>query len=269
MIRDLEGPTMAPHAPCGCHARKDVEPVAPAPRELPELMNLSDDDLDRIAARIAEMAKSGQIPFGMKPMGMCSCCGPDCRGHCAEKNPSAVRDFLSMGAGRIGYEIGGGPIARDVAQYIDHTLLKPEATSSQIAQLCKEAREFGFASVCINPTYVRQAAKLLAGSPVKVCTVVGFPLGTHVPEIKALETRRAIRDGAREIDMVINIGALKSGDDELVLEDIRAVVDACMDGRAICKVIIECALLTDDEKVRACVAARRARADFVKTSTGF
>ncbi|MFQ5501509.1 MAG: deoxyribose-phosphate aldolase [Phycisphaerae bacterium] len=174
-----------------------------------------------------------------------------------------------MGASRIGHGLGGGPIARDVAGSIDHTLLKPEATAEQIEQLCKEALEYGFASVCINPSYVKLATNLLKRSPVAVCTVVGFPLGTHVPEIKAMEARRAIREGAREIDMVINIGALKGGDDDLVFRDIKAVVDACLDGRAICKVIIECALLTDDEKVRACVIARRARADFVKTSTGF
>jgi len=123
--------------------------------------------------------------------------------------------------------------------------------------------------VCINPSYVRHAANQLKGTTVKVCTVAGFPLGTHVPEIKAMEARRSIREGAQEIDMVINIGALKSGDDDWVFRDIKAVTDACIDGRAICKVIIECALLTDDEKVRACQIARRARADFVKTSTGF
>ncbi|MFH1011648.1 MAG: deoxyribose-phosphate aldolase [bacterium] len=157
----------------------------------------------------------------------------------------------------------------DIAHYIDHTLLRPEASEEQIAKLCQEAKDFGFATVCVNPTYVPLAAKLLRDSPVKVCTVVGFPLGTHTPEIKATETRRAVREGAKEIDMVINIGALKSGDDDLVYRDIAAVVEACRDGGAVCKVIIEAALLTDEEKVRACQAAKRARADFVKTSTGF
>jgi len=228
-------------------------------------MNLSDDDLDRIARRIAEMAGRGHWPAGAP----CACCGADCHGHCAEKNPSAVRNLIDMGAGRIAFGLGGGPIAQDVAKFIDHTLLKPEATRSQVEQLCREAAAHHFASVCINPTWVSLCASLLRGTDVKVCTVVGFPLGTHTPDVKAFETRRAVRDGAREIDMVINIGALKSGDDELVFRDIKAVVDACVDGRAICKVIIECALLTDEEKVRACVAARRARADFVKTSTGF
>ncbi len=234
-------------------------------REVPDLVNLSNEDLERIAARIIQMAGAE----GWPPAAPCDCCGADCRGRCAERNPAAVRDLIGMGAGRIGHALGPGPIARDVAGFIDHTLLKPEATRQQIEQLCKEALECGFASVCINPSYVRIAAGLLKGSSVAVCTVVGFPLGAHVPEVKALEARRAIREGAREIDMVINIGAIKSGDDDLVYRDIKAVVDACTDGRALCKVIIECALLTDDEKVRACLVAKRARADFVKTSTGF
>jgi deoxyribose-phosphate aldolase len=156
-----------------------------------------------------------------------------------------------------------------VAKCIDHTLLKPEATATDVDALCREAAEFGFASVCINPTFVPRAAQRLSGTPVAVCTVVGFPLGAHVTEIKAAEALRALADGAREIDMVINVGALKGGEDEAVERDIQAVVDVCAAARAICKVIIECALLTDDEKVRACRAAQRAGADFVKTSTGF
>ncbi|MFQ6612122.1 MAG: deoxyribose-phosphate aldolase [Fidelibacterota bacterium] len=157
----------------------------------------------------------------------------------------------------------------DIAKCIDHTLLKPDATEDDIKKLCSEAAEFGFASVCISPSYVSLAARELAGTSVKVCTVVGFPSGAHMPEIKALETRRAIRDGAREIDMVINIGALKSGRDDLVYRDIRLVCEACRDGGAISKVIIETAYLNDDEKVRACTLAKKARANFVKTSTGF
>ena len=249
-----------------CASRRESaadESAAPRQRVSEDLKNLSNEDIERIAARILELA--GPTGFGQ----MCSCCGHDCRGHCAEKNPAAVREFLAAGAGRIGHGLGGGPIASDVAKYIDHTLLKPDATYAQIEQLCREAGQYGFASVCINPSYVKLAASLLRGTTVHVCTVCGFPLGTHVPEIKALEARRSIREGATEIDMVINIGALKSGDDEMVLRDIKSVVDACKDGGAICKVIIECALLTDDEKVRACQIAKRARADFVKTSTGF
>jgi len=151
---------------------------------------------------------------------------------------------------------------------IDHTLLKPEATKDQIVKLCEEAVEFGFASVCINPTYVSLAADLLRNTPVKVCTVVGFPLGASTPLVKAVEARDAIAAGAREIDMVINIGALKSGDDDLVGRDIRAVVEAAR-GRALVKVILETALLTDDQKVKACLIAKAEGADFVKTSTGF
>jgi deoxyribose-phosphate aldolase len=156
-----------------------------------------------------------------------------------------------------------------LAKMIDHTLLKPEATKADVEKLCDEARRFGFYSVCVNPTYVRQAKTLLRGTQVKVCCVVGFPLGAQPPESKALEARRAIREGASEIDMVINIGALKSRDDVLVLRDIRAVVESCKDGRALSKVIFETALLTDDEKVRACELSMKAGADYVKTSTGF
>jgi len=234
-------------------------------RNMSGLTNLTQADLEKIAERIAGMMSQS----GWPTKSACSCCGEDCHGRCAETGPDTVRGLIGMGAGRIGMGLGGGPIPRDVAQYIDHTLLKPEATRAQIEQLCKEAKEHSFASVCINPNWVKIAASILKGSPVAVCTVVGFPLGAHVAEVKALEARRAIRDGAREIDMVINIGALKSNDDDLAFQDIKAVVDACMDGRAICKVIIECALLTDDEKVRACMLSRKARADFVKTSTGF
>ena len=157
----------------------------------------------------------------------------------------------------------------DIASFIDHTLLKPDATPAQIAQLCREAKEYGFIAVCVNPTNVKQAAELLKGSEVKVCTVVGFPLGANTTEVKAFEARRAILDGAQEVDMVINIGALKSGDYELVERDIAAVARACHEGGALCKVIIEAALLTDEEKVRACQLAKRAGADYVKTSTGF
>ncbi len=252
-------------------------------RKAPDLVDLSNEDLERIARRIVELAGAEGVREGiLAPAGFqsafpaaflaacqCACCGPGCNGHCAEKNPETVRGLIGMGASRIGHGLGGGPIARDVAKYIDHTLLKPEATRQQIEQLCKEALDYGFASVCVNPSYVRLCAHRLKGSSVAVCTVAGFPLGAHVAEIKALEARRAIREGAREIDMVINIGALKSGDDDVVYHDVRSVVEACQDGRAICKVIIECALLTDEEKVRACRLAKRARADFVKTSTGF
>jgi len=193
-------------------------------------VELSADDLQRIADRVRQLLQQGQAP-----------------------PPSAP-----------------APVTPDqLARMIDHTLLKPEATAADIEKLCDEAKRFGFYSVCVNPTYVKQCHALLRGTPVRVCCVVGFPLGAQSPEIKALEARKAIRDGASEIDMVINIGALKSREEALVLRDIRAVVDACKDGRALSKVIFETALLTDEEKVRACELSMKAGADYVKTSTGF
>jgi deoxyribose-phosphate aldolase len=162
-----------------------------------------------------------------------------------------------------------GRIPEDMARYIDHTILRADATEAAILKVVAEAREHGFRSVCVNPCWVRTVAEGLAGSGVLTCSVVGFPLGANTPDIKGLETRKAIREGAAEIDMVINVGRLKGGDDQAVLRDILAVTDACRDGSAVAKVIIETALLTDDEKVRACELAKRARAHFVKTSTGF
>ncbi|MGE7905430.1 deoxyribose-phosphate aldolase [Peribacillus sp. NPDC094092] len=159
-------------------------------------------------------------------------------------------------------------MSQNVAGLIDHTLLKADATKEQIKVLCEEAREYNFASVCVNPTWVKYASELLEGSEVKVCTVIGFPLGATTPETKAFETKDAISNGAHEVDMVINIGALKDKDDELVERDIRAVV-AASTGKALSKVIIETSLLTDEEKVRACELAVKAGTDYVKTSTGF
>lgn len=159
-------------------------------------------------------------------------------------------------------------MAEKLNHYIDHTLLKPEATENQIKTLCDEAMDYHFMSVCVNPTWVKKAAAFLTGSDVRVCTVIGFPLGANTPELKAFEARNAIQNGATEVDMVINIGALKGGDDELVERDIRGVVEAAED-KALTKVIIETSLLTNDEKVRACEIAKKAGADFVKTSTGF
>ena len=180
-----------------------------------------------------------------------------------------VERIVDAGAERIGIVLGETATAHDWASLIDHTLLKPEATESDIKKLCSEAAEFGFASVCVNPGWVKRASEFLKGTGVPVCTVIGFPLGATLPDVKAYEARRAIFNGAQEVDMVINIGALKSGDDCLVEEDIKAVVDAAHENHILCKVIIETALLTDEEKVRACLAAKNAGADFVKTSTGF
>jgi len=182
--------------------------------------------------------------------------------------PDRLRGVIEAGASRLGlHASGGGP--GDVAGMIDHTLLKPDASRAEVEKLCREAAEYHFASVCVNPTWVATCARLLQGSPVKVCSVVGFPLGATTPDVKHYETRRALFDGAREIDMVINIGALKSGDLRVVERDIEAVVGPCREAGAISKVIIEAALLTDDEKVTACTLAKAAAADYVKTSTGF
>ncbi len=157
----------------------------------------------------------------------------------------------------------------DLARMIDHTLLKPDATRDQITQLCRQARKHGFASVCVNPTHVALCAQLLQDSDIPVCTVAGFPLGATLTEVKVFEAQQAIRHGATEVDMVINIGALKSGDNELVEGDIASVAQACHAGHAILKVIIEAALLTDEEKKVACQLAKTVGADFCKTSTGF
>ncbi|APF19961.1 Deoxyribose-phosphate aldolase [Caldithrix abyssi DSM 13497] len=179
----------------------------------------------------------------------------------------AADELISFGANRIGAVGPTCPPKRELARWIDHTILKPDATRQEIEKICDEAIEFGFASVCVNPTWVPLVYKKLRGHSPKVCTVVGFPLGATFPEVKARETELAVQQGADEIDMVINIGALKSGDYELVEHDIRSVVRAA--GRRIVKVIIESCLLTDEEKVKACTLAKIAGANYVKTSTGF
>ena len=180
-----------------------------------------------------------------------------------------VRQVVANGADRVAFHGEAADVPLDLAQYIDHTLLTPDATAEDIDQLCAEAEQFRFASVCINPTWVKRAATNLRGTGVPVCTVIGFPLGATTTEVKAMEARKALRDGAREIDMVINVGALKSGESDVVFDDITRVVDAAHEVGAVCKVILETALLTDEEKVIASALAKRAKADFVKTSTGF
>jgi deoxyribose-phosphate aldolase len=191
-----------------------------------------------------------------------------CHGFTFECCPDRVRGVLDAGATRLGLHAREGG-DNGVASAIDHTLLKPDATADDIDTLCREAREWKFATVCVNPTWVALAARLLQGSGVGVCSVVGFPLGATTPDVKQYEARRAIFDGATEIDMVLNVGALKSGDVRLVSEDIRAVVAACSERQVVTKVILETALLTDEEKATACTLAKAAGADFVKTSTGF
>jgi len=180
-----------------------------------------------------------------------------------------IGQVISAGAERITTKLGAIPDDPAVSRYIDHTLLKPEATQEQVTQLCQEAKTYSFASVCVNPTHVKLCADILRGTSVKVCSVVGFPLGAHTPEAKEFETRKAIQDGATEIDMVINIGALKDRNLQLVARDILGVVRAAHEVGHLVKVIIETALLTDEEKQIACLLAKETGADFVKTSTGF
>ena len=188
---------------------------------------------------------------------------------CEEKGAQRLSKTIRDDTRRPGILSDVQVTPQELARYIDHTLLKPDATYAQIAQLCEEARQYGFATVCVNPVHVRLCAQLLRGSGVGVCSVVGFPLGATPTNVKCYETQQAINDGATEIDMVIHIGALKSKDYDLVREDIAAVVRTCHNHGAICKVIIEAALLTDDEKIKACQLAKEAGADYVKTSTGF
>jgi deoxyribose-phosphate aldolase len=180
-----------------------------------------------------------------------------------------VQPVVRAGADRIASTLGAAPTDGSLSHLIDHTLLKPDATQDEIAQLCYEARKHSFASVCVNPSYVKLCSELLAGSEVLICTVVGFPLGATSTETKTFEAGKAIRDGATEVDMVINVGAVRSRDWELVEHDIASVASACHAGGSILKVIIEAALLSDEEKVAACQIAKVAGADFVKTSTGF
>lgn len=177
--------------------------------------------------------------------------------------------IVDAGAARVGLVLGETATSRDWASFVDHTLLKPEATETDIRKLCEEAAAYKFASVCVNPFWIKICADILRGSGVPVCTVIGFPLGANTTDTKVFEARRAIFDGAGEVDMVVNIGALKSNDDCAVERDIHEVATAAHEFGAICKVILETALLTDEEKVRASLCAKRAGADFVKTSTGF
>jgi len=185
--------------------------------------------------------------------------------------PNAVNNIVNVGASRIAAGIGIGDELKDnnVAGMIDHTLLKQDATPAQIKILCKEAKEYSFASVCINPSYVSICSDLLRGTTVKVCTVIGFPLGTTTTEVKQFETEQAINNGADEVDMVINIGQLKEGNYDYVEKDVLAVVNTAKRRNVLTKVIIETALLTDEEKVKASLICKKAGADFVKTSTGF
>jgi deoxyribose-phosphate aldolase len=213
--------------------------------------------------RLVDILVEEMLAAGRQPPVRCACHSvvQDC---C----PHRVRGVIDAGAVRLGLHAAGGA-PESVASLIDHTLLKPEATQQELERLCAEAAEFRFATVCVNPTWVALCSRRLRDSRVGVCAVVGFPLGATTHDVKHFETRRVIFDGAREVDMVINIGALKSGDLRTVERDIEAVTQPCRDCQVVSKVIIEAAYLTDEEKVAACTLARTAGADFVKTSTGF
>ncbi len=229
-----------------------------------ETTNARTDLVESITREVlAALGAGGTGP--VKPGDLCLTCTGACASRCATK----VRDVVAGGASRVAYHGQAADVPGDLARYIDHTLLRPDASAAEIDTLCAEAKEHRFAAVCINPTWVRRAAENLRGTDVAVASVIGFPFGAATAEVKAHEARRAIRDGAREIDMVINIGELKSGMLDAVRADIAGVSDACHESGAANKVIIETALLTDAEKVVACRLAQQAKADFVKTSTGY
>jgi len=261
---------------------------------------MNDEDIKKIAAEVARIMKAGgqaaprqtlgdSVPVGSsgkvfqhplvnrpdaaekKPCsskGDCRLEENTCSSSCQSCNPltNYTPQQVKASVDRVSF-CNPNEASKSIAGMIDHTLLKANATQEEIGKLCEEARKYRFASVCVNPGYVAMASRLLRGSGVMVCTVIGFPLGSTTPTVKAIEARDAIANGADEIDMVINIGALKSGNDQLVLDDIKAVRDATR-GKCL-KVILETSYLTKDEKVRACKMSKLAQADFVKTSTGF
>jgi deoxyribose-phosphate aldolase len=252
--------SIAPRPPA-----RNSSTMASAPSDYESLVQAITQVLSSNPALLAPILGAG----GGAPV---HCVGGQCVGcgHCVSKRTDVVRQFIG---GARDVRLMGSPgfesVPEDLAKLIDHTLLRPEATYADIDKLCDEAKRYGFASVCVNPMHVKRCAARLRGASSVVCTVIGFPLGATPSSVKVLEARQALRDGAREVDMVLAIGALKSGDHRYVYDDIRIVAEAAHEGRAILKVILETALLTDEEKVAACVAAKRARADFVKTSTGF
>jgi deoxyribose-phosphate aldolase len=233
-------------------------------------------ELDRLVQQIGEelLARVGNGVAIAKPLrgeglGIPDTICPDCTQRCVQTCAKKTKDILAAGASRVSASETLTRIDPTIASMIDHTMLKPEATEAEIRKLCAEAKKYGFASVCVNPYWVPVVANELSGTPVKVCTVIGFPLGANATEIKRAETESAIRAGAQEIDMVINVGALKGGDYDTVKRDVQAVVEVSHRGGAIVKVILETALLDDNEKAIACTLCKLAGADFVKTSTGF
>jgi deoxyribose-phosphate aldolase len=222
-------------------------------------MDTQSVDLARLIAIVAEEVMAAS----RRPTSTCAC-------HAVSEDccPTRLQTVVDAGAARLGFH-AVATATGNVASLIDHTLLKPDATRQDIERLCHEAAEFKFATVCVNPAWIAVCSQLLRGTSVGVCSVVGFPLGATVSDVKHFETHRVLFDGAREVDMVINIGALKSGDLRTVERDIEAVTEPCRAAGALSKVIIETAFLTDDEKVSACSLAKAAGADYVKTSTGF
>jgi deoxyribose-phosphate aldolase len=231
-------------------------------------------ELDRLVAEIGEeiLTRVGRTePAAKKGEGLNlpdQVC-PGCVQRCAQTCARNTKEIIAAGADRVSASERLTKIDPSIAALIDHTILKPEATRNDVVKICREARQYGFASVCVNPYWVPLVRAELAGSAVKVCTVVGFPLGATSTEAKVAETAVAVRVGATEIDMVINIGALRSGDQDAVRQDIRQVVQTAHEAGAIVKVILETALLDDAQKATACTLAKQAGADFVKTSTGF
>ena len=236
----------------------------------PEIDRLVELIADRVRQRLDGGGGGGLRVLPPRDRGPChDDTDEDCEscGACVIRRPWSVRAVEDAGACRVGAMPGVGPVEANLARMIDHTLLKPDATRDDVVKLCEEARKHHFASVCVNTTWVPLCRTMLGGTDVKVCAVVGFPLGAMLPTAKAFEARDAVRQGAQEIDMVLNIGALKSRDYETVFEDICRVVKAC--GRAGVKVILETGQLTDEEKIIACSLSKLAGAAFVKTSTGF
>ena len=229
-----------------------------------ELDQLVEQIGEEFLARISRPALSKAEGLNI-PEVVCPGCTQRCPQTCAAK----TREIVAAGADRVSASEKLTRIDPAVARLIDHTLLRPDASRGEIEKICAEAKKYGFASVCVNPYWAPLAARELAGSAVKVCTVIGFPLGATTTESKMREAEAAIRVGAQEIDMVMNIGALKSGDQEAVKQDIQGVAGVAHGGGAILKVILETALLDDNQKATACALAKLAGADFVKTSTGF
>jgi deoxyribose-phosphate aldolase len=230
--------------------------------------------LDRLVAQIGEeilarVPAGAKTPKGVEGLNLPDQVCPGCTQRCAQTCARNTKEIIAAGASRVSASEKLTKIDPAIASLIDHTILKADATRADVVKVCREARQYKFASVCVNPYWVPLVRAELAGSPVKVCTVVGFPLGATSTESKAAEAAIAVRDGAQEVDMVINVGALKSGDHDAVKADIAAVVKTVHAGGAIVKTILETSLLNDAEKAIACVLAKAAGADFVKTSTGF